>query len=119
MQPIKALKAKFNLPLQFWIIALIAFINSVSFTIIIPILYPYAREFGLSDFQASLLTTVYAISQFLATPVLGRFSDFMGRKPLLVISLLGTVVANLLASFTHEAWLLFAARILDGLIPIL
>lgn len=115
MHPIKALKAKFNLPLQFWIIALIAFINSVSFTIIIPILYPYAREFGLSDFQASLLTTVYAISQFLATPVLGRFSDFMGRKPLLVISLIGTVVANLLASFTPFAWLLFAARILDGL----
>jgi len=39
----------------------------------------------------------------------------MGRKPLLIISLLGTVVANLLVSFTPFAWLLFAARILDGL----
>ncbi|OLP20365.1 MFS transporter [Leptolyngbya sp. 'hensonii'] len=112
---LRALKAKFDLPLKFWIIALIAFINSVSFTIIIPILYPYAKEFGLSDFQASLLTTSYAISQFLAAPVLGRFSDFMGRKPLLVISLIGTVIANLVASFTPFAWLLFAARIMDGL----
>lgn len=115
MHLVKSLKAKFDLPLQFWIIALIAFINSVSFTIVIPILYPYAKEFGLTDFQASLLTTSYAISQFLATPLLGRFSDFLGRKPLLILSLLGTVFANLVASFTPFAWLLFAARILDGL----
>ena len=111
----KNLKAQFNLPLKFWIVASIAFINSVSFTIIIPILYPYAREFGLSDFQASLLTTVYAISQFVATPVLGRLSDVLGRKPLLVVSLLGTVLANLLASIAPVAGLLYFARILDGL----
>lgn len=55
--------------------ALIAFINSVSFTIIIPVLYPYAKELSLSDFQASLLTTSYALSQFVATPILGRLSD--------------------------------------------
>jgi len=96
-------------------VALIAFINSVSFTIIIPILYPYAKEFGLTDFQASLLTTSYALSQFVATPILGRLSDSLGRKPLLIISLVGTVAANLLASFTSIALILFAARILDGL----
>lgn len=115
MQFIRTLKAKFNLPLKFWIVALIAFINSVSFTIIIPVLYPYAQKFGLNDFQASLLVSGYAVAQFFATPVLGRLSDVFGRKPLLVISLVGTVVANLLASFTSIASLLFVARILDGL----
>lgn len=115
MHWIKTLTAKFDLPLKFWIIALIAFINSVSFTIIIPVLYPYAQKFGLNDFQASLLISVYAIAQFFATPILGRLSDFFGRKPLLVISLVGTVVANLLASFTSIAVWLFVARILDGL----
>ncbi|KKJ01308.1 MFS transporter [Prochlorothrix hollandica] len=105
----------FNLPLRFWVIALIAFINSVSFTIIIPILYPYAKELGLTDFEASLLTTAYAISQFLATPILGRLSDAWGRKPLLIASLIGTVVANLISSVATVAWVLFAARILDGL----
>lgn len=104
-----------NLPLTFWIVTLIAFINSVSFTIIIPILYPYAKEFGLTDFEASLLTTSYALSQFVATPILGRLSDSLGRKLLLIISLVGTVAANLLASFTSVALLLFAARVLDGL----
>jgi MFS family permease len=104
-----------RLPATFWITALIAFINAVSFTILIPILYPYAKQFNLSDFQASLLTTSYAVSQFFATPVLGRLSDFLGRKPLLLISLLGTVVANTAASLAPVAWLLFAARIFDGL----
>ncbi len=103
-----------RLPWRFWIVALVAFINAVSFTIVIPILYPYAKQFGLSDFQASLLTTAYAASQFVATPILGRLSDQVGRKPLLVLSLLGTVLANGVASLTPVPWLLFLARILDG-----
>ncbi len=108
-------RAAKRLPLQFWIVASIAFINSVSFTIIIPVLYPYAKEFGLSDFQASLLTTAYSLSQFLGTPVLGHLSDRWGRKPLLVISLLGTVVANLAAAIAWLPILLFGARIFDGI----
>ena len=122
MHWIRSLGAKFDLPLKFWLIALIALINSVSFTIIIPVFYPYAQKFGLNDFQASRLTSGYAmpaafrvaIAQFFATPLLGR-SDVFGRKPLLVISLFGTVVANLLASFTPVASLLFVARVFDGL----
>ncbi len=106
---------KQKLPGQFWIIVLIAFINSISFTIIIPLLYPYAKQFALTDFQASLLITAYAVSQFFGTPVLGRLSDRMGRKPILIISLLGTVIANLLASISSTAWLLYFARIFDGL----
>ncbi|MEM6592543.1 MAG: MFS transporter [Cyanobacteria bacterium P01_C01_bin.73] len=104
-----------RLPLQFWIVSLIAFINAVSFTIIIPVIYPYAKQFDLSDFQASLLTTAYAAFQFLGTPILGRLSDRTGRKPLLLLSLAGTVAANLIASLTPFAWLLFGARILDGI----
>ncbi|MDB9527723.1 hypothetical protein PN498_17140 [Oscillatoria sp. CS-180] len=53
-----------QLPWRFWIITLVAFINAVSFSVIIPVLYPYAKQFGLTDFQASLLTTVYAVAQF-------------------------------------------------------
>jgi MFS family permease len=107
--------ASSRLPLQFWIVTLIAFINSVSFTIIIPTLYPYAKEFNLTDFQASLLTTAYSASQFVGTPILGRLSDSLGRKPLLIISLLGTVIANVLASIAPAAGILYLARILDGI----
>ena len=106
--------AKEKLPFQFWIVTSIAFINSVSFTIIIPVLYPYAKQFGLTDFEASMLTTAYSLSQFLGTPILGQLSDRFGRKPLLVVSLLGTVASNLLAAVAGLPWLLFGARILDG-----
>ena len=109
------LKDTFDLPGKFWLATLIAFINSVSFTIIIPSLYPYAKAFGLSDFEASLLTTAYAASQFLGTPILGRLSDAYGRKPLLVLSLLGTVLANIMAAIAPTAGLLYLARVLDGI----
>ena len=108
-------KERFDLPGRFWLIAFIALINSISFTIIIPLLYPYAKQLGLSDLQASLLTTAYALSQFIGAPILGKLSDMLGRKPILIASLLGTVLANLIASVAGMAWLLYAARMLDGL----
>ncbi len=112
---LKNFRGQSKLPLQFWIVTLVAFINSVSFTIIIPLLYPYAKQFGLNDFQASLLSTAYALPQFLGTPILGRLSDRLGRKPLLVISLFGTVLSGIIAAVTPVAWLLYVARIFDGL----
>jgi len=115
MPPISPDQPSKRLPFQFWIVASIAFINSVSFTIIIPVLYPYAKQFGLSDFEASLLTTAYSLSQFLGTPVLGQLSDRWGRKPLLVVSLLGTVLSNLGAAIATVPLLLFLARIFDGI----
>jgi len=100
---------------NFWIIALISLINSLSLTILIPVIYLYGRQFGLNDFQTSLLFSMYSIAQFFATPVIGKLSDRFGRKPLLVISLLGTVVANLLAGTATTAGVLFFARFLDGI----
>lgn len=100
---------------HFWITALIVFVNSLSLTILIPIIYLYGKQFELSDFHTSLLFSVYSISQFFATPVIGKLSDRFGRKPLLIISLAGTVIANFIAGNATVAWLLFFARFLDGI----
>jgi len=100
---------------NFWIIALIAFINSLSFTILIPIIYLYGKQFGLSDFQTSLLFSIYSIAQFFATPIIGKLSDRFGRRPLLIISLAGTVIANFIAGTATTAIALFLARFLDGI----
>jgi MFS family permease len=99
----------------FWITLFIAFANSLSFTILIPILYLYGKEFGLTDFQTSLLFATYAAAQFISTPVIGKLSDRFGRKPLLIISLAGTVIANFLAGTASGAAMLFFARFLDGI----
>ncbi|MEB3311877.1 MAG: MFS transporter [Snowella sp.] len=100
---------------QFWIIALISFINSLSMTILIPVIYLYGRQFGLNDLQTSFLFSAYSVAQFFATPVIGKLADRFGRKPLLILSLLGTVVANSLAGTATTAFVLFFARFLDGI----
>ncbi len=98
-----------------FVIALIAVVNALGYGIIIPILYSYSHSFGLSDFQNGLLFATFSLCQFLSTPIIGHLSDLYGRKPLLVISLLGTVVSFLMMAFAPSAIFLFIARALDGL----
>ncbi|WP_242057932.1 MULTISPECIES: MFS transporter [Nostoc] len=82
-------------------------------SVLIPIIYLYGKQFGLSDFQTSLLFSIYSIAQFFATPVIGKLSNCLGRKPLLIISLAVNVLANLIAGTATTAVILFIARILD------
>ncbi len=100
---------------SFWIIALINFVNVISFTILIPTIYQYGKEFNLTDFETSLLFSIFSIAQFFSTPVIGKLSDRFGRRPLLIISLAGTVIGNLLAGIAPSAGILFFARFLDGI----
>lgn len=98
-----------------FIIALIAVVNALGYGIIIPILYAYSKQYGLTDFQNGLLFSLFSIGQFVGTPFIGRFSDQYGRKPLLIFSLVGTMVSFLMMAFAPSAIFLFLARLLDGL----
>ncbi len=97
------------------IVTFINFVNALSFTVLIPNIYGYGRHFGLSDLETSFLFAIYSIAQFFATPVIGKLSDRFGRKPLLIISLAGTIVANFIAGTASTAAVLFFARFLDGI----
>ena len=98
-----------------WVLVFIAIINSMGFGIIIPLLYPYGKKFGVTEHTIGLLTAAFSIAQFFATPVLGSLSDKFGRKPILVISLIGTCASFILFGLANSIFMLFAARILDGL----
>lgn len=98
-----------------FVIAIIAIVNALGYGIIIPILYSYSQKFGLSDFENGLLFSIFSICQFLATPIIGRLSDKYGRKPLLLISLMGTMFSFLMMAFAPSAIFLFIARALDGI----
>lgn len=96
-------------------IFLIVFIDMLGFGLILPLLPYYAETFGASDTMIGLLVASYAAAQLVGAPLLGRLSDRFGRRPVLLLSLFGTLVGFLLLGFAKTLWLLFAARILDGL----
>src|SRR5256886_13939825 len=98
-----------------FIIALIALVNMLGYGIIIPILYAYSKKYGLSDFQNGLLFAIFSICQFISTPIIGRLSDKYGRRPMLLISIIGTAASFFLMAFAPNAIFLFIARALDGL----
>jgi MFS family permease len=97
------------------IISLIALVNMLGYGIIIPILYAYSKKFGLSDFDNGLLFAIFSLCQFISTPIIGRLSDKYGRKPMLMISIIGTAVSFFMTAFAPNAFILFLSRALDGL----
>jgi DHA1 family tetracycline resistance protein-like MFS transporter len=96
-------------------IFLIIFIDLLGFGLILPLLPFYAETFGASDSIIGLLVASYAAAQLIGAPLLGRFSDRIGRRPILLLSLFGTLVSFIFLGFANTLWVLFLARIFDGL----
>src|SRR5438552_5997535 len=97
------------------IIFLTIFVNLVGFGIIIPLLPFYAETFGASPIVIGLLFAVFSLCQLIAAPALGDLSDRRGRRPILIFSLLGTVISFVMLALAHTVTMLFLARIVDGL----
>ena len=84
-------------------------------TIMIPLLPFYAERMGASPAQVGWLIGIYAACQLVSGPFLGRWSDSTGRKPLLIVSQLGTCLGFIVTAFAPNLWVLFMARAIDGL----
>jgi len=96
-------------------IVLVVFIDLLGFSLIIPLLPYYAQTFRASDTTIGLLLASYAAAQLIGAPLLGRASDRVGRRPILLISIFGTFLGFLLFGFAGSLAMLFASRILQGL----
>jgi DHA1 family tetracycline resistance protein-like MFS transporter len=97
------------------IIFITIFIDLVGFGIVIPVLPLYARQFGASETTIGILVAIYSVMQFIAAPLLGKLSDRVGRRPVLLFSLIGTSLGFLLMGVANTLALLFIARIIDGI----
>jgi len=96
-------------------IFLIVFIDLLGFGLILPLLPFYAETFNASDTVIGLLVASYAAAQLIGAPLLGRLSDRFGRRPILLVSILGTSIGFVILGAANALWILFAARIFDGL----
>ena len=92
----------------------IAFIDLLGFSLILPLLPFYAETFGATPAQIGLLVASYAAAQLIGAPILGRMSDRFGRRPILIVSIAGTLIGFLMLGFANSLWMLFASRLLDG-----
>ena len=99
------------------VIFITVFIDLVGFGIVIPVLPFYAEgtKFGATPREVGLLFASYSVMQLIFAPVLGRLSDKYGRRPVLLISLLGTSLGFLILGFASTLWMLFLGRIIDGI----
>ena len=99
------------------VIFITIFIDLVGFGIVIPVLPFYAEgtKFGATPREVGLLFASYSFMQLIFAPVLGRLSDKYGRRPILLISLLGTSLGFLILGFATTLWMLFLGRIIDGI----
>jgi DHA1 family tetracycline resistance protein-like MFS transporter len=96
-------------------IFVIVLVDLLGLTIIIPLLPLYAATFGASPLVIGLLGAIYPLMQFIGAPVLGRLSDRYGRKPILLLSQLGTFIGFIMLGLAQTLPVLFLARALDGL----
>ena len=92
----------------------IILIDLLGLTLIIPLLPLYAASFGASAFTVGALGAAYPIMQFFGAPILGRLSDRFGRRPILIISQIGTFIGFLILGIANTLPLLFLSRIIDG-----
>jgi DHA1 family tetracycline resistance protein-like MFS transporter len=89
-------------------------LDLVGFGIVLPILPLWAQDLGASGAVIGLLLASYSLAQLIGAPFLGRLSDRIGRRPLLVLALCGSAIGHLLTGLAGSVGVLVAARVLDG-----
>ncbi len=90
------------------------FIDILGFSILIPFLPFFSKEFDAPPWQVGLLLSTNALFGFFSGPIWGRLSDRYGRKPILLISHFGTMTGFLMLAFSRSITMLFLSRIIDG-----
>jgi len=96
------------------IVVLIVLIDLLGFTVVMPLLAPFAEQYGFREWQIGLLFSAYPFCQLIAGPILGRMSDRYGRRPILIFSQAGTALSFLILGLSRNFTVMLLARMLDG-----
>ncbi|MCG3133321.1 MAG: Tetracycline resistance protein, class C [Planctomycetes bacterium] len=97
------------------VLFLVVFIDLVGFGIVLPLLPRYAERYGVSGFEQGALLASFSAMQFLFAPLWGRLSDRIGRRPVLMTGLLGSILAYTWFAFADGYSALLLSRIAAGI----
>ncbi|MCL4506419.1 MAG: MFS transporter [Chloroflexi bacterium] len=97
------------------LIFLVMLMDIVGLTIIIPVAPYIVRRYSNEALMVTALSGIYAAMQFLAAPALGKISDRIGRRPVLLISVFGSAMGYVAFGIGGALWVLFLSRIIDGI----
>ncbi len=96
------------------LVIVIVLVDLLGFSIVMPLLAPFAREYQFSPSQIGWLLAAYPLAQLFAAPILGRLSDRYGRRPVLAASQFGTALSFLILGLSNNFTVMLLARLLDG-----
>ncbi len=97
------------------VIFITVFIDLMGFGLLIPILPTFAsKELAISDFEIGIIVASFSFMQFIFNPIIGSYSDKIGRRPIILVSLLLTSISYIIFSFSHSFIMLLASRMLAG-----
>ncbi len=98
------------------IISVIKVTEVLGFSLILPLLPFYAQTMGASPFQVGLILATFSLFQFISAPIMGKLSDSYGRRPLLMLSQLSTLVSFLVLGLANNLALIYLSRAIDGIL---
>ena len=93
----------------------VVFVDMLGFGLILPLLPYIASNWGATPLMIGFISAAYPLGQFIGAPLVGRFSDRFGRKPLLLFSIAGTFLSLLMLGFARSIVVIMISRFLDGL----
>lgn len=99
-----------------YILTFVLFVVMLGYGIVVPILPFYIKSMGAGGMELGLLVASYAITRLIFSPIWGSLSDRIGRKPVLIIGILGYAITMVWFGLATQLWMLFAARILSGIL---
>lgn len=91
------------------------FVDILGFSIMIPFLPFFGQEYGAPAWKIGMLLSINALFSFWSGPIWGALSDRYGRKPMLLLSQLGTLAGFLIMAFSTNLTMMFVSRIVDGI----
>ena len=112
VKPLTLFKSNYPQLNALWIAV---FVDILGFSVLIPYLPFFSQRFGVPAWEIGLLLSTNALFSLFSGPIWGSLSDRYGRKPMLLLSQLGTLIGFLMLAFSNSMAMMFASRIIDGI----